>query len=1405
MKTYGTITWFKGAWVIEAEPHVVIRLRRVFPRISRKPDFVGIADTVETSRELEWFLSRFPLAYKASKDLPAAGVEGRLAERARLHRDGESLVDKLLKGIQPATNFRLSLPARDYQKLAASLVLQTGGLLIADDMGLGKAQPLDAKVHTPSGWVRMGDLRAGDSVSDPDGGTATVEGIFPQGERDVFRVVTADGSYTECCDEHLWTVYTPNDRARGTSRTLTLSIIRQKLAVNRGNGRINSEYFLPMSRPVVFATAENGLPIDPYLLGVLLGDGHLGKKAIRVSSTDDQLLERIASVMPSGITLRREGDSCDYRITGGNRGAQSNPLLDSLRELGLAGRHSWEKTIPSLYMMASVSERLELLRGLMDTDGTCGSDGAVTFTTTSLELAETARELVGSLGGFASVYSRRTNYTHLNELKEGRLSHTLNIRLPICPFNLTRKTARWRPPLMARAIKAIELVGRKPVQCILVSSKRHLYITDGFIVTHNTCTAICVLTDPRARPALVCTLTALPGQWESEVRKFAPNLTTHVLQGTRPYDITKRCGGKFPDVILTSYSKLDGWAETLAPALNSVTWDECLVADTNVALWPAGRLAIVDLKPGDRIASFTTDGKLEEDRVVGITPKGRRQVWRFKLHDGRHIDCTDNEKILTAAGWRYASEIINEARACYERIETNATDGNRVAADLRHDAGRRMSRHESHAPPALDEPWSQARGLRALQGKPASRLRSDATEVGTKRRLWGDDVHVSNCDNPGLRILALPLLPKRGRALAKDRNARVARAVDVGRLRFLVHGRWARATRKRWHQYAFVSTERGRASGGMVLCPGRRTDYRSSEDQTRKELLDAAVPIARGASACGVCQTVHSGLHELQGNLARDSNGCMQLLRREHGREESQTRLAGGSMQGACVSYRGSARSVPLAEAGISLATAPEAYRRVPSLPEICGAISNTLRTVQEPGAGEPTSSEKRCIPINSPTHSAELRLVSGAAATEEGWPDHAEADMFWQGLPDPSQAMDARQVLRLAPHHLLSIERRGVQEVWDVETEKNHTLVANGFAVHNCQELRRGDTTLKGAAAALIAKKVKFRTGLSGTPVYNMGGELHPVMEVIRPGALGTKTEFSQEWCAGDAENPGKIKIKDPKAMGTYLRDAGLMIRRTKQDVGREIPQLTRVPHQIDCDMKELNKIEGKAVALAQIIMSKSAQARGQQMQASSELNNLVRQATGISKAPYAAEFIRMVAASEERVIAYLWHRECYTILMEALSDKKLGDLHPVMYSGSESVKQKEEAKARFCGGDARVMLMSLRSGAGLDGLQNHCRIGVFAELDWSPGVHSQDEARIARDGQPFPTLFYYLLSNSGSDPIIADMLGIKRGQVEGILDPKGAFEHGLDADGQNVRKLAQAYLLRRAQMTPNGIKVVR
>jgi superfamily II DNA or RNA helicase len=692
-------------------------------------------------------------------------------------------------------------------------------------------------------------------------------------------------------------------------------------------------------------------------------------------------------------------------------------------------------------------------------------------------------------------------------------------------------------------------------------------------------------------------------------------------------------------------------------------------------------------------------------------------------------------------------------------------------------------------------------------------------------------------------------------------------------------------------------------------------------------------------------------------------------------------------------------------------------------------------------------------------------------------------------------------------------------------------TLAAAGIKTvifDEAQELRTGSGQ-KGLAAARLATAAAFRIGLSATPIYNYGGELWNVLDVLAPDALGTHEEFVREWCVHEV----KPRIKDPAAFGTYLRDAGLMLRRTRAEVGRELPPLTKIAHEVDADTEALDRVGDAAAELARVILAQGGTARGEKLRASEELSWMLRQATGIAKAPFVAAFVRLLVESGERVVLFGWHRECfakgtlvlmhdgttkpveqvavgdvvmgpdsrprhvssltrgegplyrvrpnkgepwtcsanhilalhrsernctpfvkmtarqfaslsprsqrgyslyraeavefpsasevvepwlvgywlgdgvsrleqglristadpevvdaaagiaaayglrlhrneckrgatpcsfyhfassrsgrwgrnellnrfralgldrnkripqsyktasiearrqllaglldsdghvyhgtgagsaditskYPLLAEDIAfvcrslglaayvypchrtdsngvtrayyrvsisgdltaiptkiarkrppvrrqrknvlrtgfaiepagdgeyygfevdgdhlflladftvvhncysiwQDRLANLSPALYTGSESPAQKDEARRRFVEGETPVLIMSLRSGAGLDGLQGCARTVVFGELDWSPGVHEQCVGRVHRDGQGDPVVAYYLHADSGSDPVVLDVLGVKRQQIEGLRDPQGALLEQLDAGEGNIRKLAEALLRQR------------
>lgn len=342
---------------------------------------------------------------------------------------------------------------------------------------------------------------------------------------------------------------------------------------------------------------------------------------------------------------------------------------------------------------------------------------------------------------------------------------------------------------------------------------------------------------------------------------------------------------------------------------------------------------------------------------------------------------------------------------------------------------------------------------------------------------------------------------------------------------------------------------------------------------------------------------------------------------------------------------------------------------------------------------------------------------------------------------------------------------------------------VIRGIVFDEAQELRRGTESAKGSAAAHLARGCFMRLGLTATPIYNYGNEIWELMNIIRPGALGTSAEFREEWCGGYSE-----KVSEPKVFGAFLRSAGYMLRRTRSEVGRELPPLTNVVHHVESDSYRLEQVETAATELARVILTQNPTGHGEKFRAAEELSNLVRQATGIAKAPYVAAVVDMLVESGQRVVLYGWHREVYSIWLE-----RLKRWSPAMYTGSESVPQKDEAKRRFVSGETPILIMSLRSGAGLDGLQGCCNSVVFGELDWSPGVHEQCAGRVHRDGQEQPVMAYYLVSDEGSDPIVLDVLGVKSGQIAGVRDPEAEAAKKLEGGGAHVQKLAAAYLAKR------------
>lgn len=355
--------------------------------------------------------------------------------------------------------------------------------ICAGPAGSGKAQPLYSRILTPNGWICMGDAKVGIVVCTPNGKTASINGVFPQGIKDVYEIEFSDGSKTRCSDEHLWKIFNPNLGESGKWTVVDLQTIMKY------QGRLKERIGTPLTEPVFFN--KKNLPLDPYLLGVLIGDGCL-RIGTRFSSADQELVDKISKIVKSyDCHVVKLKNKYDYSITRNNQ--TNNQITVVIKELGLWNKLSYEKTIPFEYMSSSYDDRLALIRGLMDTDGTVSKKRGVTFCTTSEKLALQMQELIRSVGGLCKISTRTTYFTYKGIKKYGRTAYILSIRHnhPTELFSLTRKIERlnynrnWAPELRKRIIN-ISYIGKEECQCISIDDNEHLYITDDYVVTHNT-------------------------------------------------------------------------------------------------------------------------------------------------------------------------------------------------------------------------------------------------------------------------------------------------------------------------------------------------------------------------------------------------------------------------------------------------------------------------------------------------------------------------------------------------------------------------------------------------------------------------------------------------------------------------------------------------------------------------------------------------------------------------------------------------------------------------------------------------------------------------------------------------------------------------------------------------------
>ena len=422
---------------------------------------------------------------------------------------------------KPKNPIKFKISLNEEQKEAKQLILDNPVTLLKGMAGSGKAQDVDSLVITPKGTKRIGDVIPGDLVISEDGKPIKVLDIFPQGKKDLYKITFSDGFSTTCCKEHLWNVIRRNNLHDEINRNGNLNKKYQKYETLSVDEIIKKgilagkkdKFFIPQHGVTQFNTRE--ISLDPYIMGCLIGDGSLTGLTPEITSEDKEIVDYFQLWCDKNNlnfyqkqSLNKKGNRIQYSITSNKNQeiVEYNTLTKKLREYNLMGSNSFSKFIPKDYLYNSKEVRLELLQGLMDTDGWIqinkfrnnkGSSSQPYYCTVSKQLKDDFVFLIQSLGGLCYVTEKQGKYKAKGEkdYKLTAINYRICINLPnelrgdIFKLNRKKERITEQKNILNRSISNIEYLKNDNAVCILVDSPTHLYLTDNFIVTHNTLVA----------------------------------------------------------------------------------------------------------------------------------------------------------------------------------------------------------------------------------------------------------------------------------------------------------------------------------------------------------------------------------------------------------------------------------------------------------------------------------------------------------------------------------------------------------------------------------------------------------------------------------------------------------------------------------------------------------------------------------------------------------------------------------------------------------------------------------------------------------------------------------------------------------------------------------------------------
>ena len=355
-------------------------------------------------------------------------------------------------------------------------------IILAARPAMGKAQPLDSEIVMADGSkVLMGKIRYGQAVASIDGGLSIVTGVYPQGDRPIYRLTMSDGRIVKADESHLWNVESSRWKE---PRVMTTLELKEKLTKVRFANRIR---LAGHNGKVGFGT----LDMSGWLLGFLLGDGCLTNAGVRFSNPEQYIIDRVE--LESGLKVHSSANGNEHNIFHA-LGGTPNPIREKLKALGVMGKLAHEKFIPEVVFSRDKVTRQAVLAGLLESDGWV-QNNSVQFSSSSEDLSDGVIRLVQSLGGSARKRVKsEPKYFYKGDMKTGRPAYIVSVALdgigdfiqsPRLLDNMSSRKSSANP-----TITSIEFVGNEPAQCIMVSHPSHLYLTDGYLVTHNTTLAL---------------------------------------------------------------------------------------------------------------------------------------------------------------------------------------------------------------------------------------------------------------------------------------------------------------------------------------------------------------------------------------------------------------------------------------------------------------------------------------------------------------------------------------------------------------------------------------------------------------------------------------------------------------------------------------------------------------------------------------------------------------------------------------------------------------------------------------------------------------------------------------------------------------------------------------------------